>query len=239
MSLIVGIHSVHQALQTGAGIRLLVRSGKLNARQNELVELAEAKGLPVERVDATSSELADQGVALEVNPPRPGNDRDLETLLASGEDNWLFLLLDGVTDPRNFGACLRSAASFGAHGVIVPRDNAAPLNEAAIKTASGAASLVPVFVVTNLARSMDRLKDSGIWIVGTDLAAESSLEQIDLKGKIAVVMGAEDKGMRQKTRKQCDFLAQIPAPYPDLSLNVSVATGICLYEVTRQRFAKV
>jgi 23S rRNA (guanosine2251-2'-O)-methyltransferase len=200
-------------------------------------------GCDVVRGDVGHHRLADQGAALETTAARVGSEKDLEALLERGnpsaehQASWQFLVLDGVTDPRNFGACIRSAASFGVHGVIVAKDNAAPLNDAAIKTASGGASLVPVFQVVNLARSLEKLKKAGIWIVGTALEGAGPLGEIDLKGAIAVVMGSEDTGIRQKTRNNCDFLASIPMDFPDLSLNVSVATGICLYEIQRQRSA--
>ena len=150
--------------------------------------------------------------------------------------NWQFLILDGVTDPRNFGACLRSAASFCVDGVVVPKSKSAPLSPVAIKAASGAASIVPVYRVTNLARCIDRLKRAGIWIVGATLEkATHALPSVDLKVPIAIVMGSEGNGIRPKTAKNCDFLVKIPAPLPELSLNVSVATGVCLYEIFRQR----
>jgi 23S rRNA (guanosine2251-2'-O)-methyltransferase len=174
-------------------------------------------------------------VSLEIRPPAVRSEKELEAQLAGEFASLLFLVLDGVTDPRNFGACLRSAASFGVDGVIVARDHSAPLNEAAIKTASGAASLVKIYQVVNLARCLDTLKKHGVWVVGTVLEGSQPLTEIDLKGNIALVVGAEESGIRQKTRERCDFLAAIPCPYPDLSLNVSVATGICLYEINRQR----
>lgn len=236
MDKVVGIHSVTQALKAGSGERLMVREGGLNQRQQSLVALAEELGVEVVRGNIAHGDLADQGVTLEVAPARFKNEKELESLLGEQRDNWLFLILDGITDPRNFGACLRSAASFAVDGVIVPRDKSAPLNDAAIKTASGAASLVPVFEVVNLVRAMEKMKASGIWTVGTVLdTASELLPQIDLKGSIALIMGAEGVGIRQKTRKHSDFLAEIPSQLPDLSLNVSVATGICLYEVRRQR----
>jgi 23S rRNA (guanosine2251-2'-O)-methyltransferase len=235
VSTVVGIHAVQLALKARAGICLTVREGKLNARQQSLVELAQSVGCRVERGQVDRDELASQGVSLEIRPPAVCSEKELEAQLAGEGANLLFLVLDGVTDPRNFGACLRSAASFGVDGVIVARDHSAPLNEAAIKTASGAASLVKIYQVVNLARCLDTLKKYGVWVVGTVLEDSQPLTEIDLKGNIALVVGAEESGIRQKTREKCDFLAAIPCPYPDLSLNVSVATGICLYEINRQR----
>jgi 23S rRNA (guanosine2251-2'-O)-methyltransferase len=164
-------------------------------------------------------------------------EKQLDEVLEADNGPLLLLILDGVTDPRNFGACLRSAATLGAHAVIVPRDNSAPLNAAAAKTASGGASVVPVIAVVNLARCMEQLKARGIWIVGTLLDAPQALGQVDLTGDIALVMGSEERGMRDRTKKACDYLASIPMPYAALGFNVSVATGICLYEAVRQRAA--
>lgn len=223
------------ALEARAGICLTVREGKLNARQQSLVELARSVGCRIEFGQVDRGELASQGVSLEIRPPAVRSEKELEAQLAGDSSSLLFLVLDGVTDPRNFGACLRSAASFGVDGVIVARDHSAPLNEAAIKTASGAASLVRIYQVVNLARCLDTLKKHGVWVVGTVLEDSQPLTEIDLKGNIALVVGAEESGIRQKTRERCDFLAAIPCPFPDLSLNVSVATGICLYEINRQR----
>ena len=234
---VVGIHAVRAALKSGSGIRLLVRQGRLNRRLQELVSLARAVGVEVERQNM-HTELVDQGVLLETELVSFYSEFQLTQLLNENQSNWLFLVLDGVTDPRNFGACLRNAASFGVHGVIVAKDKSAPLSEVAIKAASGAASVTPVYQVTNLARCLDYLKESGIWIVGTSLGGASLvLSSVDLKVPIAIVMGSEAKGIRPKTATHCDFLAKIPMHSPDLSLNVSVATGVCLYEVFRQRYS--
>jgi len=232
---VVGIHAVQLALEARAGICLTLREGKLNARQQSLVDLALRVGCRIERGEADREALASQGVSLEIRPPAVRSEQELEAQLAGDSGSLLFLVLDGVTDPRNFGACLRSAASFGVDGVIVAKDHSAPLNEAAIKTASGGANLVRIYQVVKLARCIDTMKKSGIWVVGTVLEDSQPLAEIDLKGNIALVVGAEESGIRQKTRERCDFLASIPCPYPDLSLNVSVATGICLYEINRQR----
>jgi 23S rRNA (guanosine2251-2'-O)-methyltransferase len=235
MSTVVGIHAVQLALEARTGKCLTVREGKLNARQQSLVALALSVGCRIERGLVDRDELASQGVSLETRPPEVRSEKELQAQLAGDSASLLFLVLDGVTDPRNFGACLRSAASFGVDGVIVAKDNSAPLNEAAIKTASGAASLVRVYQVVNLSRCLGNLKKYGVWVVGTALSQSQLLTEIDLKGSIALVVGAEESGIRQKIRERCDFLATIPCPHPDLSLNVSVAAGICLYEINRQR----
>ena len=233
---VIGIHAIKAALKSGSGIKLMVRQGKLNERLQELVTLAKARNVEVVQQNM-ETELVDQGVLLQTEVIRFQSENQLTQLLSKLQPTWQFLILDGVTDPRNFGACLRSAASFGVDGVIVAKDRSAPLSEVALKAASGAANITPVYQVANLGRCLDRLKQAGIWVVGTSLGEASQvLSSLDLKGPIALVMGAEDKGIRAKTSKRCDFLVKIPVPLSDLSLNVSVAAGICLYEVSRQRF---
>lgn len=229
MNRIVGIHAVEQALRAGSGKRLLLKQGELNARQTALQELAVKMNCPVERAELNDTV---QGAALEVIGEKVRPEADLDDLLPRGS---LFLALDSVTDPRNLGACLRSAAGFGVDGLIVPKDKSATLNEAAIKTASGAASIVPTFQVTNLSRTLGRLQKAGFWVVGTVLDDSVPLADVDLTGPTVLVMGSEDRGIRRNTRERCDFLARIPMPLQDLSLNVAVATGVALYEIQRQR----
>jgi 23S rRNA (guanosine2251-2'-O)-methyltransferase len=159
----------------------------------------------------------------------------LDDLLDSLKEPPLLLVLDGVTDPHNLGACLRVADGAGAHAVIAPKDHAAGLNATVSKVASGAAETVPYFMVTNLARTLNELKERNIWIIGTAGEAEKSIYQVELKGPTALVLGAEGPGMRQLTRKTCDELVHIPMKGAVDSLNVSVASGVCLYEALRQR----
>ncbi len=233
---IYGIHAVTQRLKSGLGVRqLIVRPGRLNQRLSELVELAEKMECQVTRDEINAGSIAHQGVALVVNSLGIRSESDLDVILSHRDGPGILLILDGVTDPRNLGACIRSAATFGVYGIMVPKDNSAALNEAAIKVASGGGEIVPVVQVVNLARTMDRLKKEGIWMIGTVVEDAEPLASLDLTGDIAIVMGAEGAGMRRKTRERCDFLAQIPMAYGDLGLNVSVATGICLYEVQNQR----
>jgi len=151
--------------------------------------------------------------------------------------NPLILVLDGVTDPHNLGACLRVADGAGVHAVIAPKDHAAGINATVAKVASGAAETVPYFMVTNLARTLGELKERNIWIIGTSDLATQTLYQVDLKGPVALVLGAEGDGMRQLTAKTCDQLVRIPMMGAVESLNVSVASGVCLYEAVRQRGA--
>jgi 23S rRNA (guanosine2251-2'-O)-methyltransferase len=161
----------------------------------------------------------------------------LDDVVADVRPDTLLLLLDGVTDPRNLGACLRVADAAGVRAVIVPRDRSAGLTPAALKAAAGAAEAVPLIDVTNLARAMDDLRDAGVRLVGAAGEAERSLFDLDLTGPVAWVLGAEGSGLRRLTRERCDALARIPIVGQVESLNVSVATGICLYEAVRQRRA--
>jgi len=159
-------------------------------------------------------------------------------VLEQAEAAPLFLVLDGVTDPHNLGACLRTADAAGVAAVIAPKDKSAPLNATVAKVACGAAEVVPYIQVTNLARTLQLLKQHGIWITGTAGEADQSVYQADLTGPQAIVMGAEGKGMRRLTREQCDQLVNIPMAGEVSSLNVSVATGVCLFEVVRQQLNK-
>ncbi len=240
MQLLFGINSVLGRLQSAKGARkLLLRQGELPSRLDSALELARVHGIQVQRVSIEEldalTKVNHQGVGLEVDSLKALDESALDGILASPEKNPLLLILDGVTDPRNLGACLRSAATLGVDAVIQPKDRSAALNDGAIKTASGAASAVPVIEVVNLARTMVDIQARGVWIVGTTLDAPEPLGNIDLTGPIAIVMGSEDKGIRTRTAKTCDYLATIPMVVGDFGFNVSVATGICLYEVVRQR----
>ena len=176
-----------------------------------------------------------QGVAARVEPLAAVN--SLDDLLDAVVGPPLLLVLDGVTDPHNLGACLRVADGAGAHAVIAPKDHAAGINATVAKVASGAAETVPYFMVTNLARTLGELKERNIWCVGTSDDAPGTLYQSDLRRPLALVLGAEGEGMRQLTRKTCDELISIPMAGAVESLNVSVASGVCLYEAMRQRLA--
>ena len=199
------------------------------AKQAE-VRLIEADGL---RLAKLSGGHGHQGVVAIVQPMAQAH--SLDDLLDSIDGPPLLLVLDGVTDPHNLGACLRVADGAGAHAVIAPKDHAAGLNATVSKVASGAAETVPYFMVTNLARTLNELKERNIWIIGTAGEAEKSIYQVEMKGPTALVLGAEGPGMRQLTRKTCDELVHIPMKGAVESLNVSVASGVCLYEALRQR----
>lgn len=198
------------------------------------VRLIESDGL---RISKLAGSHGHQGVAARVQTIEQVHSLDelLENLEASGTAQPLILVLDGITDPHNLGACLRVADGAGAHAVIAPKDHAAGINATVAKVASGAAETMPYFMVTNLARTLNELKERNIWIIGTSDDADKSIYEVDLKGPVALVLGAEGAGMRQLTRKTCDELVSIPMQGAVESLNVSVASGVCLYEALRQR----
>ncbi|MEX2488376.1 MAG: 23S rRNA (guanosine(2251)-2'-O)-methyltransferase RlmB [Pseudomonadales bacterium] len=239
--MIYGVHSVSAWLRArgSEASRLLVREGKLSARLEDVTQLASACDCPVDRVTVEMLDRlggkAHQGVVLYIENMEALNEDALAPILEDRHHKLLLLVLDGVTDPRNLGACLRSAATMGVDAVISPRHRSAPLNSAALKTASGGAAQVPVIDVVNLARTLERLKREGVWIIGTVADSAEPLAGVDMTTDIALVMGAEDKGIRPNTRKHCDVLANIPMVNAEPGFNVSVAAGICLYEVYRQR----
>ncbi|HEY7996149.1 MAG TPA: 23S rRNA (guanosine(2251)-2'-O)-methyltransferase RlmB [Steroidobacteraceae bacterium] len=240
---IYGLHAVRLMLerhpQRVLGVRLAEHRGDPRARAIE--ELARRQQRPLARVDAQllKQQLGDvthQGVAAEVLPLASWDEDDLLTALA-GVHSPLLIALDGVQDPHNLGACLRTADACGALAVIVPRDRAAQLTPAVRKVAAGAAETTPVVVVTNLVRTLKLLKEGNLWVVGADAAAEHEVWQADLKGALVLVLGAEGSGLRHLTRENCDFMVRLPQVGAVESLNVSVAAGMLLYEALRQRRA--
>ena len=198
------------------------------------IKLVESDGLRLAKMCGSHGH---QGVVARVDALAQVTSLDelLENLEASGVKNPLLLVLDGVTDPHNLGACLRVADGAGAHAVIAPKDHAAGISAIVSKVASGAAETMPYFMVTNLARTLGELKERNIWCIGTSDDAEKTIYDVDLSGPVALVLGAEGEGMRQLTRKTCDELVSIPMHGAVESLNVSVASGVCLYEALRQR----
>jgi 23S rRNA (guanosine2251-2'-O)-methyltransferase len=241
-TLITGIHAVESALKNDADniTQVWIAENKRNQRVKELINHAQKRGLISHRADTASlDKLAKthqhQGVVAEYNAPKSFNEDDLFSLLEQLEGTPLLLVLDGVTDPHNLGACLRTAEGAGVNAVIAPKDNAVGLTPAARKVASGAAETVPFMQVTNLVRTIEKLKKLGIWFIGTSDKAHGDLYTYDFKSPSAIVMGAEGKGLRRLTEEHCDSLISIPMAGQVSSLNVSVATGVCLYEVVRQR----
>lgn len=239
-----GFHAVGVRLKTAPQsiIEIYYEASRRDARMRQFLERARAVGARLIEADALRiAKLAGshghQGVAARVEPVAQMHSLDelLEQLEADGVQNPLLLVLDGVTDPHNLGACLRVADGAGVHAVIAPKDHASGINATVAKVASGAAETVPYFMVTNLARTLGELKERNIWIIGTSGDADKDLYQVDLRGPVALVLGAEGDGMRQLTRKTCDELIRIPMAGAVESLNVSVASGVCVYEALRQR----
>ncbi|MFZ9373354.1 MAG: 23S rRNA (guanosine(2251)-2'-O)-methyltransferase RlmB [Burkholderiaceae bacterium] len=237
-----GFHAVGVRLKTAphSVLEVYYDASRRDARMRQFVERAKEAGVRLIEADGLRlSKLAGshghQGVAARVQAVEQA--RSLDDLLDQLSEPPLLLVLDGVTDPHNLGACLRVADGAGAHAVIAPKDHAVGLNATVAKVASGAAETVPYFMVTNLARTLGELKERNIWCIGASDDAPKTLYQVDLKGPVALVLGAEGPGMRQLTRKTCDELVSIPMRGAVESLNVSVASGICLYEALRQRGA--
>jgi len=240
---VYGLHAVRALLTRDPQrvARVYLQPGRHAARAEEIERLARAAGRTVERIEAKQlqarlGEAVHQGVVAEVAPLAPWSEDDLLEAVTKTSDP-LLLALDGVQDPHNLGACLRTADACGVLAVIVPRDRAAPLNATARKVAAGAAETTPVATVTNLARTLGLLKGAGLWTVGADGDAPQQAQDIDLTGGRVVVMGAEGTGLRQLTRRHCDWLVRLPSVGAVESLNVSVATGMLLYEALRQRGA--
>jgi len=235
-----GFHAVGVRLRTAPKsiLELYVDTSRRDARMRQFLQKAQEAGLrPVEadglRLARLAGSAGHQGVVARVEPLPVTT--SLDDLLDAVQGPPLLLVLDGVTDPHNLGACLRVADGAGAHAVIAPKDHAVGINATVAKVASGAAETVPYFMVTNLARTLGELKERSIWCLGLSDEATQTLYQSDLKSATALVLGAEGTGLRQLTRKTCDALVSIPMLGAVESLNVSVASGICLYEAVRQR----
>jgi 23S rRNA (guanosine2251-2'-O)-methyltransferase len=250
--ILYGFHAVGVRLKTAAPsiLELHIDATRRDARMKQFqdrakeaaaatpgLKLIESNGA---RLTSMCGGMMHQGVVAVVNPLIQARSVDdvLDQLeAAQSPEAPLILVLDGVTDPHNLGACLRVADGAGAHAVIAPKDHAVGINATVAKVASGAAETVPYLMVTNLARTLGELKERNIWIIGTSEDAEKTIHEIDLKGPVALVLGAEGPGMRQLTKKTCDELVRIPMLGAVESLNVSVASAVCLYEAVRQRSA--
>ncbi len=242
---IYGVHAVEALLRHHPKRvkQIWLSEGRSEPRVQTLVALAGESRVPVgsaerRELDAWAGEGVHQGVVADVSPSQVWGEAMLDELLDRTEGAPLLLVLDGVTDPHNLGACLRSADAAGALAVIVPKDKSATLTPAVRKVACGAAEVIPLVAVTNLARTLEKLQQRGLWVVGTAGEAEMDLYQHDMTGPTILIMGAEGKGMRRLTREHCDYLVKLPMAGSVSSLNVSVATGICLFEAVRQRNAK-
>ncbi|MGZ5033113.1 MAG: 23S rRNA (guanosine(2251)-2'-O)-methyltransferase RlmB [Usitatibacter sp.] len=240
MKTLIGFHAVASRLRQKPDTvsEIYIDAQRVDARAKDLRELAkrlDVRVIPVDakRLDGMSGGARHQGVVAQAQPlDMP---KFIEDVLEALEEPPLLLILDGVQDPHNLGACLRVADGAGAHAVIAPKDRSVGLTTAAIKVASGAAETVPYIAVTNLARTMRDLKDRGIWLTGADDSAPQTLFKAKLDGAVGMVLGAEGEGLRRLTKESCDQLVSIPMVGSVESLNVSVASGLCLYEVRRRR----
>ncbi|MGK4330526.1 23S rRNA (guanosine(2251)-2'-O)-methyltransferase RlmB [Lonsdalea quercina] len=239
--IIYGIHAVKALLERDPQrfLEVFILKGREDRRLQPVIAELESNGIAVQVanrqwLDSKVEGAVHQGIIANVKPGRQFQENDLPELLAALDAPFL-LVLDGVTDPHNLGACLRSADAAGVNAMIVPRDRSAQLNATAKKVACGAAESVPLIRVTNLARTLRLLQEHNVWIVGTAGEADHTLYQSKLTGPMALVMGAEGEGMRRLTREHCDELISIPMAGSVSSLNVSVATGVCLFEAVRQR----
>ena len=241
--ILFGFHALTVRLKTAPQsiIELHVEATRRDARMRSFVDRAREAGVKIvesdgARLDKLAGNTRHQGVVARVEPVKMPH--SLDEVIESVEGAPLVLVLDGVTDPHNLGACLRVADGAGAHAVVAPTDHAVGINATVAKVASGAAETVPYLMVTNLARALNELKEHDLLVVGTSDDAEDTLYDIDLTGPVAFVLGSEGDGMRQLTRKTCDKLVRIPMNGAVESLNVSVAAAVCLYEVHRQRALK-
>jgi 23S rRNA (guanosine2251-2'-O)-methyltransferase len=242
----IGIHSVKELLKHSSEniTRVMFQAERRDKRLQELRLIAKSAQIPTEELGKEDLDKKTKGVhqgvvALYEGESKSQNLAGLLQLLRELDSDPLLLVLDEITDPHNLGACLRSAGAAGVNAVIIPRDRSANLNATVRKVASGAAETVNLVVVTNLARCLQQLKEQGIWLVGADANAEKSLYEQELSGPLALVMGSEGRGLRRLTREKCDFLVSIPMAGVVSSLNVSVATGILLFEAIRQRHIRL
>lgn len=238
---IYGLHAVEALLRHHPKRvkQIWLAEGRGDPRVQALLQLAGQAKVRVGQCERREMDAwvegVHQGVIAEVSPSQVWGDAMLDELLDRTEEPPLLLVLDGVTDPHNLGACMRTADAAGALAVIIPKDKSATLNATVRKVACGAAEVMPLVAVTNLARTLEKLQQRGLWVVGTAGEAEQELYDQDLSGPTVLVMGAEGKGMRRLTREHCDFLVRLPMAGSVSSLNVSVATGVCLFEAQRQR----
>ena len=245
MQKLTGIHAVKEALEAGQPIEhLLVAKGRQDTRAEQIVQLARRGGIPVRfedrtQLDRIAGTREHQGVVA-IAAAQPAS--TLEDILSNANQEkgrpGLIVLLDGVEDPHNLGAIIRTALAAGAHGVVIPERRAAGLTDTVARASAGALAHLPVAKVINLARTMEQLKESGYWLVGLDERAEKDYSDVDYTSPTGVVMGGEGGGLHELTRKRCDFVVSLPTLGPVKSLNVSVATGVVLFEALRQRRAR-
>lgn len=243
---IFGLHAVNQMLETSPDrilnvwIQEAINSESVKDIHDQVNKLgASVQVVPRATLSRMTKNQNHQGVIIEVKPAKKKTDDDLGGVLEQNKDNNpLYLILDSVQDPHNLGACIRTADAAGVTAIIIPKDRSASINETVRKVASGAVENVTVLSVVNLVRVIKKMKEAGIWIVGTAGGAEQSIYDMNMKVPTAIIMGGEGKGMRESLLKECDYVASLPILGKIESLNVSVATGVVLYEVIRQRGAK-
>jgi 23S rRNA (guanosine2251-2'-O)-methyltransferase len=242
MERLTGIHAVREALEAGRALdRIVIAKGRQDTRTEEIVQLARKQGVPLRfeergQVDRLASSKDHQGiVALAAARPASTLEEIIESAKAAGSEKGMIVLLDGVEDPHNLGAIIRTSLAAGAHGVVIPERRAAGLTDTVSRASAGALAHLPVAKVTNLARSMEELKEAGYWLIGLDEKAEQSYTEADFTSAVGIVMGGEGQGLHELTRKRCDFVVSLPTVGPVKSLNVSVAAGVVLFEVVRQR----
>lgn len=242
MDRFTGIHAVREALEAGSAFdRILIAKGRQDSRVEEIVQLARERGIAVRfedrgQLDRVANTRDHQGV---VAFPAARAATTLEDILERANQSkgqtGLIVLLDGVEDPHNLGAIIRTALAAGAHGVIIPERRSAGLTDTVARASAGALAHLPVAKVTNLVRSMEELKEAGYWLVGLDEEGQKNYTEVDYTSPTGIVMGGEGKGLHELTRKRCDFVVSLPTTGPVRSLNVSVAAGVVLFETIRQR----
>lgn len=242
MDRFTGIHAVREALEAGCAFdRIVIAKGRQDSRIEEIVQLARERGIAVRfedrgQLDRLANARDHQGVvAVAAARPAATLEDILDQANRAKDQQGLIVLLDGVEDPHNLGAIIRTALAAGAHGVVIPERRAAGLTDTVARASAGALAHLPIAKVTNLARAMEELKQAGYWLVGLDENAEKSYSEVDYTSPTGIVMGGEGKGLHELTRKRCDFVVSLPTTGPVKSLNVSVATGVVLFEALRQR----
>jgi 23S rRNA (guanosine2251-2'-O)-methyltransferase len=245
MDRFTGIHAVREALEAGGAFdRIVIAKGRQDSRIEEIVQLARERGISVRfedrgQLDRLASTRDHQGVVGIAAVRAASTLGDiLERANHANGQTGLIILLDGVEDPHNLGAIVRTALAAGAHGVVIPERRAAGLTDTVARASAGALAHLPIAKVTNLVRSMEELKEAGYWLVGLDENAEKKYTEVDYTSPTGIVMGSEGKGLHELTRKRCDFVVSLPTTGPIKSLNVSVATGVVLFEALRQRQAR-
>jgi len=238
MDWLTGFHAVEEALAAGRALdRIVIARGRHGERVETVVQLARSKSVPVRfedrlQIDRLAGTRDHQGIAA-LAAAKPA--LELEDLLAAKTPQGLLVLLDGIEDPHNLGAIVRTALAAGANGVVIPERRAAGLTDTVERASAGALAHLPVARVKNLVRAMEEMKEAGYWLIGLDERAEKKYTEADFSGQVGIVLGGEGEGLHELTRKRCDFLVSIPTSGPVRSLNVSVAAGVVLFEVVRQR----